>query len=85
MGAIQIKDVPDEVRETLTAAARSAGQSLQSYLLAILEREARFARNLEIVKQAPLPDVELSSDEIMAAIQASRRGRDEDGQTRGAA
>ncbi|WP_046470513.1 FitA-like ribbon-helix-helix domain-containing protein [Allosalinactinospora lopnorensis] len=76
MGAIQVKDVPDEVREALTAAARRTGQSLQSYVLSILEREARFVRNSEIVDQCPLPGAELSMAEIVAAVRQARDGSD---------
>nr|WP_083922388.1 hypothetical protein [Nocardiopsis halotolerans] len=67
-----MKDVPDEVRETLTAEARCSGQSLQAYLSALLEREARFVRNREIVEQTPLPGANLSMDEIVMAVRAAR-------------
>ncbi|CRZ16950.1 FitA-like ribbon-helix-helix domain-containing protein [Mycolicibacterium neworleansense] len=36
MVAITIRDVPDEVRDTLTARAARNGRSLQEYLLAML-------------------------------------------------
>ncbi|WP_028648306.1 hypothetical protein [Nocardiopsis sp. CNT312] len=72
MGAIQVKDVPDEVREILAAEARRSGQSLQTYVLAVLEREARFARNRQVVEQTPLPGAALSMDEIVAAVRAAR-------------
>ncbi|WP_116246525.1 hypothetical protein [Nocardiopsis sp. FIRDI 009] len=72
MGAIQVKDVPDEVREILVAEAKRSGQSLQAYVLAVLEREARFARNREVVEQTPLPGANLSMDEIVAAVRAAR-------------
>lgn len=38
---IQIRDVPDEVREGLMAKAEAAGVSLSAYLRWVLEREAR--------------------------------------------
>ncbi len=72
MAAIQIKDVPDEVRDVLAAEAKRAGKSLQSYLLSVLEKEARFARNREIVEQTPLPGANLSMDEIVAAVREAR-------------
>ncbi len=78
MVAIQIKDVPNEVRDVLAAEAKRAGQSLQAYLLGVLEREARFARNRRIVEEMPLPDVSLTMDEIVAAVRASR-GVDDSG------
>lgn len=73
MAAIQIKDVPDEVRDILTVEAKRAGESLQAYLLGVLEKEARFARNREIVERTPLPGADLGMDEIVAAV---RRGPD---------
>lgn len=72
MSAIQIKDVPDEVREILAAEAKRAGKSLQAYLLGLLEKEARFARNRAIVEQTPLPGATLSMDEIVAAVREAR-------------
>lgn len=72
MSAIQIKGVPDEVREILVGEAKRAGQSLQAYLLGLLEREARFARNREIVEQTPLPGASLSMEEIVAAVREAR-------------
>lgn len=74
MAAIQIKDVPDEVREALAVEAGRAGKSLQSYLLGLLEREARFAGNRQVVEQAPLPGAHLSMDEIVEAVREARGG-----------
>lgn len=50
--ALQIRDVPDEVRDTLASAARSHGQSLQAFLLEMVEREARYFRNIEILYES---------------------------------
>ncbi|MBE1457494.1 hypothetical protein H4W79_001708 [Nocardiopsis terrae] len=72
MAAIQIKDVPDEVRDILAAEAKRSGKSLQAYLIGVLEREARFARNREIVAQTPLPGANLGMDEIVAAVREAR-------------
>ncbi|MFY7069165.1 FitA-like ribbon-helix-helix domain-containing protein [Nocardiopsis changdeensis] len=72
MSAIQIKDVPDEVREALAAEAKRSGKSLQAYLLALLEKEARFARNRAIVEQTPLPGAKLTVEEIVAAVREAR-------------
>lgn len=72
MAAIQIKDVPDAVRDILAAEAKRSGKSLQAYLLGVLEKEARFARNREIVEQTPLPGANLSMDEIVAAVREAR-------------
>ncbi|MGW5880338.1 FitA-like ribbon-helix-helix domain-containing protein [Nocardiopsis terrae] len=76
MVAIQIKDVPDEVREALAAEAKRSGKSLQAYLLGLLEKEARFARNREIVAQTPLPGAKLTVEEIVAAVREARGDSD---------
>jgi hypothetical protein len=47
--ALQIRDVPEEVRDALAEMARQRGQSLQAFLLALVEQEARFARNLAVL------------------------------------
>ena len=44
MVALQVRHVPDAVREALIEAARTQGVSLQQYLLGVLEQEARNAR-----------------------------------------
>ncbi len=44
MSAIQVRDVPDDVRDALVRTARARGESLQSYLQSVLAREARMAR-----------------------------------------
>jgi len=47
MAAVQVRSVPEEVRETLVREARRRDQSLQTYLMEVLQREARSAKNLE--------------------------------------
>jgi len=49
MVALQIRDVPEEVRDLLVAQAKARGQSLQGYLLALVEREASRSRNAAIL------------------------------------
>jgi hypothetical protein len=56
MAAITTRDVPPHVHDALTAAARRQGQSLQQYVLAVLEREARFAANRELLEIDPIGD-----------------------------
>lgn len=43
--ALQIRDVPNEVRDVLAEQAGREGRSVQSYLLALVEREARLLQN----------------------------------------
>jgi hypothetical protein len=45
MVALQIRDVPEEVRDVLVAQAKARGQSLQTYLLELVETQARRLRN----------------------------------------
>jgi plasmid stability protein len=49
MVALQIRDVPEAVRDTLNERARARGQSLQSYLREIVLREASFANNASVL------------------------------------
>ena len=49
MVALQIRDVSEEVREALVAQARARGQSLQAYLLELLEAQAHRMRNVAIL------------------------------------
>lgn len=46
MVALQIRDVPDDIRATLAGRAAARGQSLQAYLLTLVTREAQRAANL---------------------------------------
>lgn len=45
MVAVQVRDVPDDVRSRLVEEARARGVSLQTYLLDVLIRESRAAHN----------------------------------------
>ncbi|MGF1661532.1 MAG: hypothetical protein ACFCVG_03520 [Kineosporiaceae bacterium] len=49
---ILVRDVPDEVRDALAAMARRRGQSLQAYLMSVLEVEAALARNRAVLERA---------------------------------
>jgi len=49
MVALQIRDVPDDVRDTLIERARSQGQSLQAFLLSPVEAEAQRSRHRAIL------------------------------------
>ena len=51
MVSIQVRDVPEQVRDTLAQVARARGQSMQAYLLALLEEDARRARNVMLLKR----------------------------------
>ncbi len=51
MVSIQVRDVPEQVRDTLAKVAKSRGQSMQAYLLALLEEDARRAGNVMLLRQ----------------------------------
>lgn len=49
MVALQIRDVPEYVRDALAAQARARGQSLQAYLLELVETQARRLGNTAVL------------------------------------
>jgi antitoxin FitA len=49
MVALQIRDVPEDVRDALAAQAKARGQSLQSYLLELMETQAQRLRNTAVL------------------------------------
>lgn len=51
MVALQIRHVDEDVRDVLAARARAKGQSLQAYLLEMVEDDARRATNLAILNR----------------------------------
>lgn len=59
MALIQIRDVPEDVYETIRRRARRAGQSIQAYML---------ARTVELGER-PTPD------EVLAELDADLAGR----------
>lgn len=70
MVALQIRDVPDDVRQALAKCARTRGQSPQSFLLALLEDEAQRSRNLHLLDRfADRGDgSRLSADQVTEAL-----------------
>ena len=43
--SLQIRNVPEDVRDRLAERAKDQGKSVQAYLLELVEREARFGQN----------------------------------------
>lgn len=70
--ALQIRDVSDETRNALAAEARRRGQSVQAYLLDLVEREARSLRNPEAFTRTEGLRVVLDQD----PVDLVREGRD---------
>lgn len=66
MVAVQIRDVPDDVRDALAAEAESRGQSLQMFLSDVLAREAASARNLAWLRKARARQREAAPTEVPA-------------------
>jgi hypothetical protein len=60
MALIQIRDVPEDVYETIRRRARRAGQSIQGYML---------ARTVEIARRRP-------PAEVLAELEADLASRD---------
>ena len=50
MVALQIRHVPDEVRDVLSSEAERRGESLQTYLLEVVAREASSVNNRRLVR-----------------------------------
>lgn len=79
MVALQIRHVPDGTRSLLTAEAERRGQSLQGYLLDVLDREAGVINNRRLATEwasAPLVG-ELSGQSIADALRAGREEREQ--------
>lgn len=76
MALIQIRDVPESVREELARKAAAAGQSMQSYLLGELTRLAERPSMAEIVRRAQTRATAVGStvtmDDAVAAVRAAR-------------
>jgi hypothetical protein len=56
--ALQIHSVSEATRSTLSAAAKARGESLQEYLLDVLDREARDIENRRLLAQWTVESVE---------------------------
>ena len=73
--AIQIKDVPEEVRDAIAARAAARGQSTQVYLRGLLEREFRAERNKHLLESlAAHRTLDMDAQEIVDDIRAGREG-----------
>lgn len=78
MVALQIRDVPDDVRQVLAERARARGQSLQAFLLSLVEDEARRAHNRTVLDRfADRSDgSRLSDDEAARLLDQERAARE---------
>ncbi|MGL4178497.1 MAG: FitA-like ribbon-helix-helix domain-containing protein [Dermatophilaceae bacterium] len=76
--ALQIRNVPDEIRDALTERARREGRSLQSVLLEIIEQEAGRSRNVSILDsfRHRSDGSHVGAEETASEIASLRRERD---------
>jgi len=81
MPLIQIRDVPESVRDELAKKAAAAGQSMQAYLLDELSKLAERPSMAEIVRRAQARAKATGStvtmDDAVAAVRAARDRRQE--------
>jgi plasmid stability protein len=71
---LQIRNVPDDVRRVLKARAAERGESLNSYLLDLLEREAARPSVREVLDRAA-GRAERSAASSLTVIDAARAER----------
>jgi hypothetical protein len=79
MVALQIRDVPEDVRDALVDRARAEGKSLQAYLLALVEADARRSANRTVLRRfADRRDgSRVSPGETADELRAQRAERDD--------
>jgi hypothetical protein len=78
MVALQIRDVPTPLRDALAAAARERSESLQEYLLHLLEREAAALENRRLLRDwtdKPLGSAE--SSDLATYVRDERERREQ--------
>lgn len=75
---MQIRDVPEDVREILAKRARERGRSLQSFLLNLVVDEARRSRNPALLEQfdGRHDGTSLGIDDAVSAVDDARAERD---------
>jgi antitoxin FitA len=73
-----VRDVPEDVRQALAERARARGQSLQAFLLALVQDEARRSTNLSLLGRFDDRDdgSRLSPGQATEALDTARAGRD---------
>lgn len=77
MVALQIRDVPDEVRQVLATRAAAQGQSLQAFLLTLVTEEARRSNNLLLLKsfEGRRDGSQLTTTQVTEALDQARAER----------
>ncbi|MGY0540867.1 FitA-like ribbon-helix-helix domain-containing protein [Nocardioides sp. YJ-D4] len=74
MAYLQIRDIPDDVRDVLAQRAKDRGQSLNSYLRDVVLREASFANNQALIDRvvASRGDSKFTTEDVLAARDTAR-------------
>lgn len=77
MALIQIRDVPEDVYETIRTRARQAGQSIQAYMLAQITEMGRRPTPSEVIAElqadlAKRPPLAVDVDAILADRDSGR-------------
>ena len=77
MASIQVRDVSDGTLTTLKVRAAKAGQSLQGYILQLLETEAATLTTEEAAEQARMIAARSSvtAEDVADAIDSARQAR----------
>lgn len=75
--ALQIRGVPKGVRDSLAERARARGQSLQEYLLALVESDARRSQNAAVLArfEGRTDGVRSEAEDVVADLAAAREER----------
>lgn len=77
--ALQIRDVPEDVRDALAACAERSGESLQRFLLRLITREGAHPRNLAILDGLQFAEGGLTSAEsVLEVLDQPRAERDDE-------
>lgn len=74
--ALQIRDVPDDIRDLLAEQASARGQSMQAYLLEVVVREARLVAKADMFwpPEEYRIDVQATGFDPVAIIREGRDG-----------
>jgi plasmid stability protein len=70
MKTLYLRNVPDDVAEALKKLADGEGVSMNAFAVRELSRVARRVRNAALL--ADLPDLDISTEQILAALDADR-------------
>jgi antitoxin FitA len=77
MGAIQVKDVPQELHEALRRRATQEGMSLADYMLDLIRRDLGLPSRREWLERlATREPADLEPDAIVEALHVARAERD---------